>query len=633
MLSSQSNGWHGEGVMIAGYNGKILVVDLSSGQIEEEQLPEHLYRDFIGGVGLGVRLLYERQLGKIDPLGQQNNLGFMPGLLSGTPVPAASRLTIVSKSPLTGGWGDASVGGYIGYELKRAGYDGILFYGISPQPVYLLIHQGKAELRDASHLWGKDTAETEEMLRKEIGDSRLRIACIGPAGEKLSLISSIITEKGRAAARSGLGAVMGSKRLKAVAVRGQGVVPVADSSRVQLLQRQFISDVKQTRVKFIGILKSMGTAGATEGYIAGGATPIKNWSLIGEESMPPDTEPYGTGINSYFVRRSTCAGCPIGCGGNVRTEETGECLRPEYETIAGFGPMCLINNMVSIIVASDICDRYGVDTISASTTIAFAIECYQRGIITKEDTDGIELTWNNPFAVIAMLKKIVKREGFGAVLADGVKKAAEKIGHGAEEYAIHIGGQEPGFHDPRQLPARGTGYICDPTPGRHTTFFAGTILERGSSLGPYPELWGPQVELHDYEHKSAIYSAAIKYEQVVASAGVCKFVMFQGTFPVVDFIAAVTGWDFSPAEALLTGERIQTLRQLFNIREGINPKEFCLPQRVSQPATTGPFRGAPIDFDLLRKQYYEAIGWDPETGYPIKSRLEELGLQDLANSG
>jgi aldehyde:ferredoxin oxidoreductase len=619
--------------MTAGYTGKILIVDLASGEVKEELLPDELYREFIGGVGLGVRLLYERQPGKVDPLGQQNILGFMAGLLSGTTAPSSSRLTLVSKSPLTGGWGDASVGGYMGFELKRAGYDGILFYGISPKPVYLLIHQGKAELKDASQLWGKDTVETEETLREEIGDTRLRVACIGPAGEKLSLISSVVTEGGRAAARSGLGAVMGSKRLKAVAVRGQNVVPVADNTRVKQLQKQFIKDVKETKVKFIGTLKSMGTVGSTEGFIAGGATPIKNWSLIGEDSMPADTQPYSSGVNSYLVKRHTCAGCPIGCGGSVRMEETGECLRPEYETAAGFGPMCLINDMAAIIAAGDICDRYGIDTISVSTTIAFAIECYQRGILTKQDTDGIELTWNNPSAVIAILKKIVKREGFGDVLADGVKRAAERIGHGAVESAIHVGGQEMGFHDPRQLPARGTGYICDPTPGRHTTFFIGTILERAGSPGPYPELWGPEVELRDYEHKSAIYSAAIKYEQVVASAGVCKFALFQGTFPVVDLIAAVTGWGFTPAEALVTGERIQTLRQLFNIREGINPSEVCLPQRVSQPATTGPFKGVPLDFDLLRKQYYEAAGWDPETGHPIEPRLEELGLRDLVNRG
>lgn len=617
--------------MTAGYIGKILIVDLTSGEVKEERLPDELYREFIGGVGLGVRLLYERQPGKVDPLGQQNILGFMPGLLSGTAAPSSSRLTLVSKSPLTGGWGDASVGGYMGFDLKRAGYDGILFYGISPKPVYLLIYQGKAELKDASHLWGKDTIETEETLRKEIGDTRLRVACIGPAGEKMSLISSIMTEGGRAAGRSGLGAVMGSKRLKAVAVRGQDAVPVADNTRVQQLQKQFIKDVKETEVKFIGTLKSLGTVGNTEGFIAGGATPIKNWSLSGEENVPADSQPYGTGINSYLVKRTACAGCPIGCGGVVNTKATGECKRPEYETVAGFGVMCLNNDMVSIIEAGAICDRYGIDSISAGTAIAFAIECYQRGLITKQDTDGIELTWNNPSAVLAMLKKVVKREEFGDVLADGVKRAAEKIGQGAVEWAINMGGQEPGYHDPRQLPARGTGYICDPTPGRHTTFLAGTILERASSPGPYPELWGPKIEFNDYKHKSAIYGTAAKYEQIIASAGVCKFLMFQRTFPLIEFISAVTGWDFTPEETLVTGERIQTLRQLFTIREGINPIEVSLPQRVSQPTTTGPFKGIAVDFNILRRQYYEAMGWDPETGHPIESKLEELGLRDLIN--
>ncbi|MFC1980207.1 aldehyde ferredoxin oxidoreductase family protein [Chloroflexota bacterium] len=619
--------------------GKILVVDLTSAKVGEKKLQEGLRRSVIGGVGLGARLLYEYQSANLDPFDEKNVLGFMPGLLSGTIVPSASRLTVVSKSPLTRGWGDSNVGGYIASELKRAGYDGILFQGISPRPVYLLIYQGKAELRDASHLWGKDTIETEEILRKEIGDMKLRVACIGPAGEKLSLISAIITEgkEGRAAARSGIGAVMGSKLLKAIAVRGQNMVPAVDAARAQLLKRQFIRDVKETKVKFIDTLKSTGTAGTTNGFIIGGATPIRNWSLFGLDALSetkPSCKPDEFRINKkYEVRRTTCAGCPIGCGAILKSERIGgERDRPEYETVAGFGPMCLNNNMTSIIEANDICNRAGIDTISASTSIAFAIECYQQGIITKQDTDGIELTWGNAAAHITMLEKMIRREGFGAILADGVKRAAEEIGHEAQEYAIHVGGQELGFHDSRQLPARGTSYICDPTPGRHTTFFAGTILEREGSPGPYPELWEPQIELRDYERKSAIYSAAIKYEQVLASAGVCKFVMFQGTFPLIDFISAVTGWDFTPEEALVTGERIQTMRQLFNLREGIDPKKFCLPQRVSKPATTGPHKDIPIDFDMLRKQYYTAIGWNPETGYPIKSRIDELGLGNLVNS-
>ena len=618
-----------------GFTDRLLVIDLSSGEIREEHPDDNLYRQFIGGVGLGVRLVYERQPGKVNPLGEQNILGFFPGLLSGTAVPGSSRLTIVSKSPLTGGWGDASLGGYIGYELKRAGYDGVLLHGVSPQPVYLLIRQGKVELRNASHLWGKDTIETEEILRMELEDNRLRVVCIGPAGEKESLIAAIMAEgkEGRAAARSGLGAVMGPKRLKSIAVRGQNLVPVADEERVQQLRKRFIKDIKETKVKFISTIRDKGTVGTTESFIEAGATPIKNWNLIGLDALlkaVPDHEPYETRINKYVVRKTACAGCPIGCGGILKSKELGvEWDRPEYETVAGFGPMCLNNDVASIIKANDICNRYGVDTISASTSIAFAIECYEKGIITKQDTDGIELTWGNAPAIIALLEKLVKREGFGAVLADGTKKAVEIIGKRAVECAVNVGGQELGFHDPRLIPARGTAYICDATPGRHTTFMAGRLLEGGGIPGPYPEIWGPKVDYRNYGLKSLIYSGSIRYEQVAASAGICKFIFWQETWPLIDFINAATGWDFNIDEMLMTGERIQTLRQLFNIREGINPKDSLLPQRLSMPATNGPYKGVPVDFDLLRRQYYEALGWDQKTGYPFESRLEELGLLEL----
>lgn len=621
--------------MTTGYKGKILVVDLTSGKVWEEQLPERLYRDFIGGVGLGVRLLYERQPARANALGESNNLAFMPGLLSGTVVPGSSRLTVVSKSPLTGGWGDANVGGYMAHEIKRAGYDGILVQGISPHPVYLLVYQGKAELRDAPHLWGKFTNETEDLLREEVGNRRLRTLSIGPAGEAQSLISAIITEgrEGRAAARSGLGAVMGSKRLKAVAVRGQDEVPVADRTQVERLRRQFVNAVKETEVPFIRALKSGGTVGYMHPFVAAGATPFKNWSLIGPESMP-SYQPFDDRINKYVVRRVACATCPIGCGGILRAEELGigECDRPEYETVAGFGPNCLNDDLGTILKANDICNRYGIDTISASASIAFAMECYEQGIISKQDADGIELTWGNTSAMIAILENIAKREGFGALLADGVKRAAQRIGGGAEEYAVHVGGQEPGYHDPRQIPARGTGYIVDPTPGRHTTFLVGRLLEAGPLPGPYPEFFAPKVELRDYGHKSLIYGNCASYEQVLSSAGICKFVFFQSGFPLIEFIAAVTGWDFSLAGARVTGKRIQTLRQMFNIREGIEPKEFRLPQRVAQPATMGPFKDVPQDFDLLRRQYFEAMRWDPETGCPTESTLKELGLDTLGST-
>lgn len=423
---------------------------------------------------------------------------------------------------------------------------------------------------------------------------------------------------------------MGSKRLKAIAVRGQNVIPVADSAQVSKLRRQFVNGVKETETLFIKALKTGGTAGYTHPFVTAGATPFKNWSLIGPESMP-SYEPFDDRINKYVVRRSACAGCPIGCAATLKSEEIGgEYDRPEYETVAAFGPMCLNNDVATVINANDICNHYGIDTISTGNVIAFAMECYERGIITKQDTDGIELTWGNGQAIVAMVEMVAKREGFGAILADGVKRAAERIGRGAEEWAIHVGGQELGYHDPRQIPARGTAYICDPTPGRHTTFLVARLLEAGPLPGPYPEFWKPRVEYRDYGHKSVIYNRCATYEQVLASAGMCKFLIFQPGLRLIEFISAVTGWDFSLAETQVTGERIQTMRQLFNIREGIDPKHFRLPQRVSQPATMGPYKDAPLDFDLLRRQYYEAMGWDVDTGYPKKAKLDELGLKEFA---
>jgi len=308
-----------------------------------------------------------------------------------------------------------------------------------------------------------------------------------------------------------------------------------------------------------------------------------------------------------------------------------EIHRPEYETMAAFGSMCFIDDVEAIIKANNICNRYGIDTISAGAVIAFAIECYERGIITKQDADGIELTWNNTSAVMAMLKKIVKREGFGAILADGVKRAAEKIGHGAEECAIHVGGQEVGYQDPRFLPARGAGYICDPAPGKHTSSIVAVVVEVGvpQPLGPYPELQLPKVDLRDYGNKSLIYGISMKYQQAFVACGMCLFSLYVGGMPLVDFIAAATGWDFSPKELLITGERIATLRQMSSIREGIKPSEFQLPKRLSQPPSTGPLKDIRVDFDLLRKQCYEGMGWDSETGYPLQSRLVELGLANL----
>jgi len=616
--------------------GRILFVDLTRGSIREESFPESVYRDFIGGIGLGVRVLYEHMKPKIDPLGPENMLGLVTGPLTGTPVPISGRCTIVTKSPKTGAWGDSNIGAFIGSELKAAGYDGVFFSGIAPKPVYLWLSSGKAELRDASHLWGKDTAETEDGLRLELGEPKARVLCIGPAGESCSLIAGIVTEKGRIAARAGVGAVMGSKKLKAIAIKGNGKVPVANPDSLGALRQDFTKALKSS--PFQQMLSTTGTGASIGDLVPVCDTAIKNWRLMGTEAMPDgakldfDTET----LKKYNARKFACYGCPVACGHILRLER-GETHRPEYQTMAAFGPLCLNDNQESLITINEICNRYGIDTISAGTTIAFAMECYERGVIEEKDTDGIELAWGNAEAIIAVVEKMVRREGFGAVLADGVKKAAERIGKGSEEWAMHVHGQELPFHDTRLKPTYGTLYAIDANPGRHVVCGQAGTLELGvysgskpASLGPEPVFQVPALELFgDYDKKGPIYSIGHSFNQLITSSGLCTLAALFIVVPVAEFMAAVTGWDFSLAEGLKAGQRILTLRQAFNAREGLLPEDFRLPQRAAEPAPAGPAARAKIDWDALKVSYFNAMWWDIKTGKPYPKTLIDLGLYEL----
>ncbi len=616
-----------------GYTGKIAVVDLTSGSINEELLPETIYRNFIGGVGLGVRILFERMKLNIEPLGPENMIGFVPGLLTGTPAPMTSKYMVVTKSPLTNTWGDSNSGGFFGPELKAAGYDAIFFTGTSPEPVYLFIHNGKAELKSATHLWGKDTRETVRILCHETNEKRLRISCIGPAGEALSLIASVVTDDQRVIGRSGIGAVMGSKKLKAIAVKGSGKVELADADMIKKLRKDTLAHFhKLDQIPFIKMISGAGTNGGLTGGVSGGNAPIKNWSLKGEEAFPDHAKIDGANLIKYQVRRAGCGNCPINCGGVLgigKESSKVEMRKPEYETVAAFGTMLMNSDLESIVRANDICDRYGIDTISTGTVIAFAMDCYENGIISKEDTGGIELTWGSVPAILTMLEKVVRREGLGDILADGVERAAKKIGRGSEKYAIHIHGQEPGFHDPRFLPSRGLVYISDATPGRHMTASAATRLEGRGDLGPYSELKRPD-EGDEYERRGRINAVALSYGQMFSSCGTCLFALSTGTmYPIVEFVNAVTGWDFTVPEAVTAGKRILTLRQAFNIREGIKAQDIYLPERIAKPALMGPTAGRLLDFEAMRSGYYKAMGWDMKSGAPSQQCLNELGLESL----
>ena len=647
------------------YAGKLLFIDLTKGEFREEEVREEIYRKYIGGYGLGVKVLYENVKAGADPLGPENILGFVTDALNGTGAMGSGRYMVVGKSPLTGGWGDANSGGHFAEAVKQAGYDAIFFTGKSEKPVYLVLSDEMRELRDAGHIWGKDTIETEDLILKELGDRRFRVACIGPAGEKLSLISGIVNDKGRIAARSGLGAVMGAKNLKAVAVKGQCKVSVADPDRLKKLNSEirpmygfrparwqnFLSKVLTPLLPYLVRLKvplpppdqklvaRLFSDYGTCAFVASSSemqdSPIKNWSGIAYKDFPmrsKSSKISDDNVVKYMKKRFACSSCPVGCGGimEVKGEES---HKPEYETIAAFGSIILNNDIESILVANDMCNRAGMDTISAGGTIAFAIECYENGLITREDTGGIELNWGARDAVLRMLDKMIKREGFGELLADGCKVAAEKIGRGAKRYAMHVGGQEVPMHDPRLNPGFGATYVADPTPARHTQAGLG-FEEMGLGvmneklLSPYNL---PKLKKYEYHHRGRKSTLVSSYGQIINCTGLCMFHFFiVPTYPLLDYLRAATGWDDLTMEELIrTGMRIQTLRQLFNVREGISPRDFVLPERVigRPPLSDGPLKGVTIDIETLRAEYFREMDWDEKTGIPSDEKLRELSLE------
>lgn len=590
--------------------GKILFVNLSTGEIKPEEPDEKLYRDFIGGYGLGARFLYSRQKARVDTLGPDNIFGMITGPLTGSPHPVGTRYVAVGKSPLTGGWGDANSGGDFGPYLKFAGYDAVFFVGIADKPVYLFIDNGRAEIKDASHLWGRSVYETEDTIKSETG-TEVEVACIGPASEKLCLIAGIITGKGSAAARSGLGAVMGSKKLKAVAVRGSQKVPVADPEMAARLRAEFLMEFKQARPQLENHFLKYGTSEGGLRSIHSGDSPVKNWGGVGVVDIPDASGLAPDNFIANLDRRLACWHCPIACKGLLK-EGKGEYRYPagthriEYETQASFGAMCCITNPEALAMANHLCNYYGLDTISAGTSIAFAMECYDKGLITKKDTDGIELTWGNHKAMIAMIEKMAKREGFGDILADGVKVAAKRIGKGAEEYAVHIGGQEPGMHDPKFQGRDGkyssAYYQMNATPGRHIPAFGpggfGTLLNN--------------------------------------AAGVCMLggVAVGPSFGryIEGFMIAVTGWQRSMDELLKAGERIGNIRHAFNLREGINELEWRVHPRIAgwPPQKEGPLAEVTVDIEAEAWWNLGALDWDRVTTRPSVKKLKELGLEDVA---
>lgn len=607
---------------LGGYVGRILVVDLTAHRYEVQPLAVEDAVTLIGGYGTGAKYLYLHQRAGVDPLGPENILGFTTGPFTGSTVPTGTRWTVVTKSPLTGTWGDSNAGGWFGQCLKASGFDAVYFFGKAPRPTYVLIDGGEATFHDAADLWGLDTFETEDRLTERYGKDA-QIACIGPAGERLSLISGIVHAKGRVAARSGVGAVMGAKHLKAVVLIGKTAPMVGDSTRIA--KQKFVGQMRNG-VGFSMFYQTTGTPGAIVNCVKTGDAPIRNWS--GAPSDFPDVEKIGAEAMFRKGRRKrTCWGCPLACWGEVRLD--GQLVpQPEYETAAAFGSLQLVSDLNAILKSNELCNRYGLDTISTGATIAFAMECYEKGLINERDV-GFPLEWGDGLAATRLVGEIALRKGFGEILADGSARAARSLGGDAEGLAVHIMGQELGMHDPRLEPGIGLVYLADATPGRHNQ--ANSFLPViGLDIG-FTE-YGKAIA--DQVGRGALLKTLGGLFHVLQAAGGCQFGYLSTTVDFVpESLSAVTGHHYSLEDVLSCGERIANVRQGFNVREGINMLETRLPDRAygRPPLTNGPTKGVTVRLNEMLDEYLKQMEWSRDAAIPGERRLRELGLDFLAD--
>lgn len=614
-----------------GVNGRVLWVNLDDLSFDEEQIPENIYRKYLSGYGLGVYILNREMSGKEDPLGPKNILGIMSGIFNSHGVPLGGRLEIVAKSPATGTWGDANCGGKFGPELKNSGFDAIFLRGIAKEPVYLKIVDGKYSIESASEIWGKDAYQAEDYLRNI--EPKGQALVIGVPGENKQLISSIMNDYGRAAGRSGLGAVMGSKRVKGILVRGMG--------RVEPFSRELLSQTnKEIQIQFnknIELARPwqlFGTTSITESAHLNGDTPIRNWGGYGLRDFGEDNarKIRGEEIAKDKLRSYGCAQCTLACGGHVRRNTKYGPLeghRLEYEGTGSFGGLNLNSDLDAMAMAFEICNREGLDIISTGAVIAFANECFEKGILKEEDI-GFKIGFGDPDAMIKMVKLIASGEGIGAVLGMGTELASEKLGNFSANFAMHIHGQDLPMHDPKLMPSLATTYLADPTPGRHTA--GGIGFDEGGTLTlPFEyEGSGTKIGRYDYDNKGKLQSLSSYGMQVMNATGMCQFstVVWPNSYPYLQLFKAIMGWDVTAEELMSIGRRIQVSRYLFNYRAGVNPWNVIPPGRVvgNPPLEGGPTGGVRVDYQRLVKDYLEEVGIGKD-GRPIENVLKDLGIE------
>ena len=608
-----------------GFMGKILRVDLSNGKISEEPTPEQDARMFLGGNGLATKILFDELEGGVDPLGPANKLILMAGPLTGTISPSSGRFSGVAKSPLTGLWGSANSGGRWGLDLKRSGYDGIILEGAATKPVLLAIDNGKAALRDAERLWGKGVKETSEVIKQELCKG-FNVSCIGVGGENLVRYAAIMNDVHRALGRCGLGAVMGSKGLKAIAVSGTHKINIANKEAFEEAAKRASDFVNESLLKMT--LEVYGTDMVLDLVNVKGGLPTRNWQ-IGSCSYTDDIN--GPAINEKILTgRKACFACPIACGrlsevtsGKYACKGEG----PEYESVGALGPMCDVNDLEAITYAHLLCNEYGLDTISTGSTIAFAMECFEKGILTTAETDDLELHFGDADAMIALIHKIARKEGIGALLSEGTKRVAAKLGQGSERFAMQVKGLELPAYDCRATKITGLGFATANRGGDHVTAYV-----QGPTFLDIPFLIVEESTIEDAMVENPAEAKVVKELEdaltVFDAVGACKFMgMALMAEDVVPVIAHATGWEFEEKDFRQAGERIFNLARSFSVREGASRADDTLPKRLlEEPLTDGPAKGLVVDLDPLLDAYYGFRGWDKVTGKPTAAKLEELGL-------
>jgi len=619
------------------FEGKMLRIDLSTSQIQTETIDEKTYRMYLGGGGFAVKVLLTELEKNIDPLGPDNILVFAIGTIVGGPVAGASRYTVAAKSPLTNALGMTEAGGFWAPELKKAGFDLIVIKGKAPRPVYIWIKDGSVEIRDAKNIWGKDLGEAEDIIRDEVCEPKAIVAQAGPAGERLVRYACVLNNCRHANGRTGMGAVMGSKNLRAIAVKGTQNVKFYDDQKVREIGKWFADNWKSHPGNVF--LNKIGTCGSLVGLNAAGILPTQNFHAGTFEHVEDIS---GQKMNDEIViRNEGCYACPVRCKRVVQVSEGPFTIEPryggpEYETVGAFGSLCCVKDGKDIAKAHELCNKYGLDTISTGNAIAFTMECFDRGILTTKET-GIDMGFGNAESMHKMIEMIVNREGFGDLLAEGTYRASQKIGKGSEKFAMHVKGQEMPLHEPRGKSLLAMAYALSPTGAEHNETphdpdyaSPGLPLTMSAPLGLYDTF-----SITDYSSRKVRLFAYLQFVYRAFDAiGLCKFVAapsFALPFAkVIELIQACTGWEFSLWELNKAGERINTLERIFNIREGFGRENDKIPERFHEPLPDGPLKGVkivPAELDEAVTSYYGIVGWDPETGIPTRGKLQELDIE------